>query len=110
MPKSKKRKFERKSPRRYKLVEFEDPIYGETFKLPSLETMPGKVVDGLNVGNFAPVKKWFSDAGVSQDEIDAFLWLDQDDINDFQAAWADGTITIPKSSESGTSTDSTQSK
>lgn len=99
MPTSKKRTFERKTPKRYEMRTFTDPIFGETFTLPSFEQVPIKVVKGLNHGDFAKMDQWLKDAGVDEDEINAISELDPEEFGEFQEAWGNGEITVPKSSD-----------
>ena len=99
MPTSKKRKFERKVKKQYQMRTFTDPIFGEQFELPSFEQVPIKVVKGLNRSDFSKLDEWLRDAGVPQEEIDALAELDPDEFGQFQEAWADGEISVPKSAD-----------
>lgn len=97
MPTSKKRKFERKTEKQYQMRRFTDPIFGEEFSLPNFDQVPIKVMKGLNRGDFTKMDEWLSDAGVSQEEIDAIAELDPDEFGQFQESWSDGEIDAPKS-------------
>lgn len=97
MPTSKKRSFERKSPKQYQMRSFTDPVYGEEFTLPSLDQAPLRVPGALNKMDLEPMEKWFRDAGVSDEEVQAILDLDPDEFGKFSEAWQDGEISVPKS-------------
>ena len=98
MPTSKKRKFERKTAKQYKMLSFTDPVFGEKFVLPTPDQAPIKVITGMNQLELGPMRKWLEDAGAETDAVDALLEMDQDEVQEFMEVWRDGEISAPKSS------------
>lgn len=95
---SKKRKYTRKTPKRYEFVEFTSSLFDESFKFPKLDTAPLRVVEALNTGEIQHVSEWLLGAGVDSEAIEAYRDLTKDELNEFIAEWTAGLpVTIPKS-------------
>lgn len=98
MATEKKKKFNRKSERRYEWVTFQTPIYEEEFTFPALKHMTQKLGIAIENGQMSAFEKWLQDAGADQDAIDAFLALDGEEAKDFMEAWGEGQLAnAPKS-------------
>lgn len=102
MPVSKKRKFERKQKKQYKMVTFESSIFEGEFTLPALEHMPNGVPRSLGSNGDVAGKlpAWLKDAGTEEEAIDAIAELDGEEFNTFMEEWGKGSeITLPKSKD-----------
>lgn len=97
MGKSKKRKYVRKSPKRYEMVSFECPLFEGEFVLPNLKHMNMKVSNAVDRGDFIAFAKWLESTGVDKEAIEVIGELDREEIPQFMEAWSDGVVTIPKS-------------
>lgn len=97
MPVSKIRK--RKVAKKYEMVKFETPIFEGEFVFPSPKHMPIKVLGGFEKGNVAVIVDWLRDAGISNEDIEAFETLDGEELAEFMQSWTDGEISVPKSSK-----------
>lgn len=97
MPVSKKRKYDRKTPKRYDFVTFKSSIFDDSFDFPKLETAPLRVIEAMNTGEVQHVSAWLRDAGVDPDAIEAYRDLSQDELMEFIEEWTAGQpVTIPK--------------
>lgn len=93
-----KKTFTRKSQKRYEMVTFMTPIYEEEFTFPAVKHMSQKLAMALDAGQFKVFYEWLRNAGVSEEEIDAFASLDGEETREFIDAWSDGQLsTLPKS-------------
>lgn len=100
MPVSKKRKYDRKVTKRYRMVTFTNELFDDEFTLPDIVQMPGYVASALNRGQLEVFHKWLSEAGVEQEAVEAVATLDQEESQQFQKDWADGAlVSVPKSAD-----------
>ena len=87
---SKKRNYARKTPKIFQFVKFETDLFEDEFNLPKFDHMPIRVIEALNTGELQLVSGWLREAGVEDGAIEAFRDLDQNEIQDFIAAWGSG--------------------
>ena len=93
-----KKTFTRKSQKRYEMVTCMTPIYEEEVTFPAVKHMSQKLALSLDSGKFTEFYEWLRNAGVSEEEIDAFASLDGEETREFIDAWSDGQVaTLPKS-------------
>lgn len=96
--KAKKKTFTRKGVKRYEMVEFTTPIYEESFVFPATKHLSQKIAMSLDEGKFKVLYDWLRDAGVTEEEIEAFAALDGEETRKFMEAWGAGQVaTLPKS-------------
>lgn len=93
------KKYQRKQAKRYEMVKFTTDIFEGEFTFPSPKQMPLKVVEGMEKGSMSALTGWLEKAGVEEDAIEAFNELDGEEAGDFMKAWAEGEISVPKSSK-----------
>lgn len=97
MPVSKKRKFERKTSKRYEFVKFESELFDAEFEFPKLDLAPLRVVEAMNTGEVQKVSQWLTEAGADPEAIEAYRDLDRNELQDFIKAWQDGQLaSVPK--------------
>ncbi|MFJ2618161.1 hypothetical protein [Glutamicibacter sp. NPDC087344] len=97
MPVSKKRKFERKTAKRYEFVKFESELFDGEFEFPKLDLAPLRVVEAMNTGEVQKVSQWLTEAGVDPEAIEAYRDLNRNELQDFINAWQDGQLaSVPK--------------
>ena len=87
---SKKRNYARKSPKIYQFTRFETELFEDEFNFPNFTHMPIRVIEALNTGELQLVSAWLREAGVEEAAVEAFRDLDQNEIQDFIAAWNSG--------------------
>lgn len=101
MPVSKKRKYTRKTPKRYEMVAFKSAIYGNAvFEFPKLDTAPLRVIEAMNTGDIQHVSAWLRTAGADEEAIEAYRDLSQDELMDFISEWTAGEPVGLENSES----------
>lgn len=87
---SKKRSYARKTTKIYQFVKFEVDLFEDEFNFPNFTHMPIRVIEALNTGELQLVSAWLIEAGVEEAAVEAFRDLDQNEIQDFIAAWSSG--------------------
>lgn len=98
MPVSKKRKFERKSPKQYRMVAFETDLFEGEFVFPDQQHFTVGLLEALNSGDLGKLCTWLLEAGVEADAVDAVRSLDQGEVSGFLEAWGKGSLaSVPKS-------------
>lgn len=104
-PKTRKRKHVRVEKRRYEMVEFVPPMYAtedaEPFRFPKLKHLSQGLAIKMEEGNISALRDWLIAADVDEEDLEAFLDLDGEELQEFMKAWGAGELaTAPKSSES----------
>lgn len=98
MPVSKKRKFQRKTTKQYRMVQFETDLFDGQFVLPDQQHMNLGLVEALNSGRIDKLVVWLKEAGVNdEDMLDAIRSIDQEEMEGFMESWAKGSLAdLPK--------------
>lgn len=100
MPVSKKRKYERKVPKRYRMVTFTNELFEDEFTLPDLNQMPGGIAARMMVGDLEAMYSWLGENGADEDAVAAIRSLDSAETQAFQKDWAAGNLAdLPKSKD-----------
>lgn len=98
----------RKRKKRYEFVTFETDIFEGPFTLPKMDHLDLKTAGALNDGNLSALADWLTEAGAPEGQIEAFMDLQQDEIEEFMDAWTSGQpVTVPKYSKPSSSTKGT---
>lgn len=97
--KNTKTKYARKTKKRYTFVDFETEIFEGVFTFPSPKHIPVKVLSAFDKNDITKLTTWLEEAGVGNDAVGAFESLDTEELQEFMAAWVDGSLSVPKSSE-----------
>lgn len=97
MPVSKKRKHARKNEKQLTMVEFETPIFEDSFTFPSPKHMPIGVAAAVQKGDVSEIFTWLEKSGVADEDLEAFRSLEGEEVQEFMTAWTDGEVSVPKS-------------
>ncbi len=92
MPTSKKRKYQRKQAKQYRMVQFTSDIFDDVFEMPDQQHMNLGLVTKMNDGDLGALVDWLREAGVDPEALDAIMTLDQGEIQTFIKEWGNGSL------------------
>jgi hypothetical protein len=96
-----KKKFTRKTAKRYDMVSFETEIFDGTFTLPDQRHFTLGIAEALNKGDVGALLEWLEGTvKVDEETVDAIRDLDQTELQDFIKGWGKGSaVDAGKSSD-----------
>lgn len=100
-PTPRKKKFARKTAKRYDMVSFTTEIFEGTFELPDQRHFSLGLAEALNKGDVGKLLKWLEeDVKVDPDAVEAMRDLELEEMQSFIADWGRGSaVDAGKSSD-----------